>query len=178
MVFYPHFNTQKTPGAQKPIRRKSKGSSMCAEKESICPPKKSYLQKNHSVRKKSPSDCPFACQTATSLPAMMSIFTAHTHTSGTFPRLQQLIPPHRAASLPRLPWFSDRTIDFSAFIFLLRAQHASETGYNLNVLPFVRDRQPVTASARYFRHQRQIYPFSLFFLRAKANNLRSLLRLL
>ena len=61
MAFYPHFNAQeKALDIPEPIRRNPKGISMCAEKGSICPPKKSHIfKKNHSVRKKKPFRLPF-----------------------------------------------------------------------------------------------------------------------
>lgn len=77
-----HISTlKKTPEAPKPIRRKPKGISMRVEKESICPPKKSHIFKIIiQFARESSSDCPFACQTATTLSALMSLlYRPHAH---------------------------------------------------------------------------------------------------
>lgn len=155
MAFCPHLNTQKKPPrVPKPIRRKPKGISMRAEKESICPPK-NVISSKKIIRfaRERPSDCPFACQTVTALSALMSLlYRPHAY--------KRDISLLATADFHALSRFFCR--DFLGFLFLLpilepsfyllRAQHASETGYIFNVLSFVRDRQTVTVSVRYFRH--------------------------
>ena len=148
MWHFVHISTlKKTPRAPKPIRRNSKGISMRAEKESICPPRKVISSK------KSFGSQEKALPTAPALSALMSLlYRPHAH--------RRDISLLATADFHASSRFFCR--DFLGFLFvlpilepslfLLRAQHASETGYIFNVLSFVRDRQTVTVSVRYFRH--------------------------
>ena len=115
MVFYPHFNTQKkceiTPVLSAAEPRSSRDTP---QKKPNCTQKNALKR---SVCKKSRSGRHFACKTATAFPDLMSIYTAHTHTRGTFPCLRQLISTRRAVFLPRFPWFPVCITNFRAFLF-------------------------------------------------------------
>lgn len=125
----------------------------CRERIDLPSEKSHIFKKIIRFARESPSDCPFACQTATALSALMPLL----YRPHAYKRDISLFAP---AALPASSRFFCR--DFLGFLFvlpilepsffLLRAQHASETGYIFNVLSFVRDRQTVTVSVRYFRH--------------------------
>ena len=81
--------------------------------------KKECSQENRSVPKKS-FRLPLlrVRQTPFSRPRCRYC-TGHTHTSGTFLCLQHLLSPHRAAFLPRFPWFSVCITNFRAFLLFV-----------------------------------------------------------
>ena len=150
-----HISTlKKNAGSTKAYPPQTQGNFNARRERIDLPSKKSHtFKKNHSVRKRKHSDCPFACQTATAFSALMSLlYRPHAH--------RRDISLLATADFHASSRFFCR--DFLGFLFvlpilepslfLLRAQHASETGYIFNVLSFVRDRQTVTVSVRYFRH--------------------------
>ena len=121
MVFYPHFNTQKKPPrVPKPIRRKPKGISMRAEKESICHLKKSYLQKNHSVRKRKPFRLPFCVSDShRALSPDVVIIPPTRIQEGHFPACNSRFPRVEPFFLPRFPWFPVCITSFRAFLLFV-----------------------------------------------------------
>lgn len=118
MWHFVHISTlKKMTGEPKPIRRKPKGISMRAEKESICPPKKVISSKKSfgSQEEAFPIALLRVRQPPRSQPRCR-YYTAQTHTRGTFPCLQQLISTRRAVFLPRFPWFPVCITNFRAFL--------------------------------------------------------------
>lgn len=111
MALCPHFNTQN------PIHQKStRPWARTKKKKGIALQKKECSQENRSVPKKS-FRLPLlrVRQTPFSQPRCRYC-TGHTHTSGTFLCLQQLISTRRAVFLPRFPWFSVCITNFRAFL--------------------------------------------------------------
>lgn len=99
MWHFVHISTlKKTARRTKPHPPQTQGILMRAEKESICPPKKSHIFKKKS----------FGSQEKALPPALLRVrqpprsqpwcryYTVHTHTRETFPCLQHLISTRRA----------------------------------------------------------------------------------
>ena len=140
--------------------------------------KKSYLQKNYSVRKKSTSGRPFACQTATAFPALMSIlYRPHVYKRD----ISLLAPADFHASsrffLPRFPWFPVCITNFRAFLIFVAG--AACIGNRLYLQRFIFCARSAACDRICALFSTLTANLSLFtaFLRAKANSLRSLLRL-
>lgn len=165
MAFYPHFNTQKKRQEHQGLSAASPREFQCVQRKNRFALQKSHIfKKNHSVRKKKPFRLPF-CMSDSYLTLSPDVVIIPPT------RIQEGHFPACNSWFPRVKPFFCR--DFLGFLFvlpvlelssfLLGAHHASETGYIFNVLSFVRDRQTVTVSVRYFRHQQQIYLFLLLF---------------
>lgn len=133
MAFCPHFNTQKNARSTKAYPPQAQGNfNACRERIDL--PSKKVISSKKIIRfaKKSPSDCPFACQTATALSALMSLLyrphackrdisllaTADFHASSRF--------------LPRFPWFPVCITNFRAFFLFCcgRSMHRKPAIYS------------------------------------------------
>ena len=155
MALCPHFNTQNKHKKNAKVHpQQSRRISAHTKKIDLYSEKNHTLKKNHSVcKKKVAPGCPFACQIATAFSAPVST----------------LCRPHiykRDISLLATADFhaSSRFCcrDFLGFLFVLpilepfffccrRSRHR-KPAVTSTFLSFVRNRQPVTESVRYFRH--------------------------